>query len=66
MTRERTRELETGFEVAGESKNHFEVVVVDGSIIKYILKDIDLEVMNWILVSRYAQVACPCEVVMKI
>jgi hypothetical protein len=53
VTRGRTGELETRFEVTGGGKNHFEVVVVDGSIIKYILKKIDLEVMNWILVSRY-------------
>jgi hypothetical protein len=49
-----------------EGKNHFEVVVVDGSIIKHTLKGIEWEVMNWILVSGYRQVACRCEAVMKI
>jgi len=36
VTRGRTGEMETGFAVTGEGKNHFEVVVVDGSIRKYI------------------------------
>ena len=30
VTRGRTGELETGFEVTGEGKNHFEVLVIDG------------------------------------
>ena len=36
VKRGRTGEMETGFAVTGEGKNHFEVVVVDGSIRKYI------------------------------
>jgi hypothetical protein len=66
VTRGRTGELETGFEVTGEGKNRFEVVVVDWSIMKHIPKETVWEVMNHVLLSRYGQVACPCVVVMKI
>jgi len=44
VTRGRTGEMETGFAVTGEGKNHFEVVVVDGSIRKYISNEIEWEV----------------------
>jgi len=46
-----------------EGKNHLEVLVVGGSIIKHISEEILLmwEVMTWILDSSYGQLACSFE-----
>jgi hypothetical protein len=51
--------------VTREGKNQFEVVVVDGIIIKYVLKEIEWEVTNCILVSRLGPMAGACKAVMK-